>query len=344
MRKILPFRLNASKPYYVTGLGAAYLGDARDLLVQVPDSSINLVMTSPPFALQRKKSYGNVSATEYVRWFRPFAIEIRRILTEDGSFVVDLGGSWNKGKPTKNLYNYHLLIDLVENLGFHLAQDFFWHNPARLPSPAEWVNVKRVRVKDAVDTIWWLSKTPHPKADNRNVLREYSVSMKGLLKNGYKARLRPSGHDISTKFKRDNKGAIPPNMIEQSCCPCCGEPISRDFLSPNLLELANTDSNSEYLRRCRKLGIEVHPARYPKSLPEFFLRLLTNEGDVVLDPFAGSNVTGEAAQELRRKWIAFELLEEYVTGSMLRFISTAGFHSENKLPSEITGSAHGNAK
>lgn len=263
----------------------------------MPNASVNLVMTSPPFGLVRKKEYGNVDSVDYVGWFLPLAEEIRRVLTDDGSFVIDLGGSWNKGTPTRSLYVFELLIALCRHLGFHLAQEFYWYNTAKLPSPAEWVTVRRIRVKDAVNNVWWLSKTPNPKANNRNVLKPYSESMKSLLKNGYKAQLRPSGHDISAGFSKDHGGAIP----------------------PNILTIANTDSNGSYLTQCKKAAIKPHPARFPRELPEFFIRFLTDSGDMVLDPFAGSNVTGEASELLGRKWKSFELSEEYLRASLFRF-------------------------
>lgn len=282
--------------YYRTGLGAAFLGDSIKLCRNLPDMSIDLIMTSPPFALRRKKEYGNVEANEYVEWFQPFAEEFYRILKPKGSLVIDIGGSWNEGFPTRSTYQYDLLLSLVR-MGFHLCQDFFWYNPAKLPSPAEWVNVRRIRVKDAVDPVWWLSKDPFPKANNRKVLKEYSSSMQQLLLNGYKPKLRPSGHDITSKFSRDHGGAIP----------------------PNILIAANTESNSHYLRSCKAAGLSPHPARYPLKLPEFFVKFLTDEDDLVLDPFAGSNVTGEASETLRRKWLAFEIFENYIVGSKFRF-------------------------
>lgn len=284
-------------PYYSTRFGAAYLGDSLNLLALVETGSINLIVTSPPFALKRKKEYGNVDADRYVEWFLPFAKELFRILRDDGSFVLDIGGSWHPGTPTKTLYNFELLVRLCRDTGFHFAEDFYWFNPARLPSPAEWVNVRRIRVKDAVDPVWWLSKTRFPKADNRKILKPYSKSMQDLLKRGYKPMLRPSGHDISTKFQNNRGGAIP----------------------PNLLTIANTESNSYYLRACRKAGLKPHPARFPIGLPEFFVKFLTDEGDVVLDPFCGSNVTGECAEQLRRRWLAFEISEAYLEGSRFRF-------------------------
>ncbi len=285
------------EPYYETDLGAAFCGDSRDLLTHVPDATINLIFTSPPFALTRKKEYGNESADEYVEWFLGFAREFKRILRPDGSLVIDLGGAYLPGRPVRALYQYELLIRLCKELGFFLAQEFFHYNPSRLPSPAEWVTVRRIRVKDAVNVVWWLSVSENPKANNRAVLKPYSDSMKQLLKNGYKAKLRPSGHEISEKFSRDNNGAIP----------------------PNLLELANTESNSAYLRRCKEAGIKPHPARFPVEFPRFFIDFLTDTGDVVLDPFAGSNTTGQAAEMAGRNWLAFEIDETYLQGSIYRF-------------------------
>lgn len=287
----------AAKPHYETNFGATYLGDSLEFMQAIPAASVNLVMTSPPFALKRKKEYGNVHAKEYVEWFLPFAEQMKRIITEDGSIVIDIGGTWIKGQPTRSLYHFKLVIALVEELGLHLSQEFFWYNPAKLPSPAEWVTVRRIRVKDAVNTVWWLSKTPFPKATNRNVLKPYSDSMKSLLKNGYRAKKRPSGHDISENFSQDNGGAIPPNLIE----------------------LANTDSNSHYLQSCREQGIKPHPARFPHGLPEFFVKFLTEPGDLVVDPFAGSVVTGDVCETLERQWLAFELQEEYLQASTFRF-------------------------
>ncbi|MBN3876319.1 MULTISPECIES: site-specific DNA-methyltransferase [unclassified Nostoc] len=284
-------------PFYTQQNGAAYLGDSLKLIKFIDDNSINLIITSPPFALTRKKEYGNETADKYIEWFLPFAYEFKRVLADNGSFVLDLGGAYLPGNPVRSIYQYELLVKLCKEVGFFLAQEFYHYNPARLPSPAEWVTIRRIRVKDSVNTVWWLSKTPHPKADNRKVLKPYSQSMKQLLKNGYKAKIRPSGHDISDKFQKDNQGAIP----------------------PNLLEIANTESNSAYLRRCKTAETRPHPARFPQGFAEFFIKFLTDEGDMVLDPFAGSNTTGFVAETLQRRWISFEINEHYVMGSRYRF-------------------------
>ena len=282
-----------------TDLGRIYHDDSLNVMAGRRDASVDMILTSPPFALTRKKDYGNEQEDEYLEWFRPFAVEFHRILKEDGSLVIDLGGAWKPGIPVRSLYHFKLLIMLCEEYGFHLAQEFYWWNPSKLPTPAEWVNIRRIRVKDAVNTVWWLAKSPWPRASNRRVLQPYSDSMRNLLSRGYKAKLRPSGHDISKKFSRDNGASIPPNLIA----------------------VANTESNSRYLRYCSENGIRAHPARFPATLPEYFVRMATDPGDLVLDPFGGSCVTGEVAERLGRKWICAEVKEEYLRGANGRFVA-----------------------
>ena len=281
-----------------TETGEIVCGDSISVLAGYASDSVDLIMTSPPFGLVRKKDYGNVEANEYVEWFKPFAAVFHRVLKDSGSLVIDIGGAWNKGQPSRSLYHFKLLIMLCEEFGFHLAQEFYWWNPSKLPTPAEWVTVRRVRVKDAINTVWWLSKTPWPKASNRRVLQPYSASMQELLSKGYRAKKRPSGHDISRKFSVDNGAAIPPNLIA----------------------IPNTESNSFYLRYCEKNGFKPHPARYPAELPEYFIRMLTDPGDFVVDPFGGSCVTGEVCERTGRRWACIELVRDYCQAALGRFV------------------------
>jgi DNA modification methylase len=132
---------------------------------------------------------------------------------------------------------------------------------------------------------------------NNRIAKNSSAGMKGLIKNGYKAKKRPSGHDISEKFSVNNQAAIPPNLIA----------------------LPNTESNSYYLRYCAAHNVKPHPARYPAGLPEYFIRMLTEKGDLVVDPFAGSCVTGEVAEKLERNWICVDTVEEYLEAALGRF-------------------------
>lgn len=296
-----PSNLLKSTPAYITNCGASYIGDSINLLKNLPDNSINLVITSPPFALLRQKEYGNETQESYVEWLAEFAKLVYEKLTPNGSFVLDIGGAYQRGLPVRSLYNFKVLIHFVEVLGFHLAEEFYWFNPSKLPSPIEWVNKRKIRAKDSVNNVWWFSKNPFPKANISKVLVPYSERMKTLIKDPssfYKPKKRPSGHDISDSFGKDNGGAIP----------------------SNLLQISNTESNSNYIANCKKVGIISHPARFPSKLPAFFIDFLTEEGDIVLDIFAGSNTTGEVAERSKRQWIAFELDKGYCAASAFRFI------------------------
>lgn len=288
-------------PAYYTAKGAAFIGDSRDLLEDLADDSVNLVITSPPFALQRQKEYGNLDQHDYIDWFLEFARIVRRKLRDDGSFVVDFGGAYMKGVPARSLYNFRVMIRMVDELRFFLAEDFYWFNPSKLPSPIEWVNKRKLRVKDSVNTVWWFSKTEWPNADITKVLAPYSDRMKKLIEDPekfYTPKVRPSGHDIGKGFAKDNGGAIP----------------------SNLLQISNSESNGQYLSGCKAMGVKGHPARFPAKLPEFFIRMLTDPDDLVVDIFAGSNTTGQVAEAEGRRWMAFEAMPEYVAASSLRFL------------------------
>jgi site-specific DNA-methyltransferase (cytosine-N4-specific) len=220
----------------------------------------------------------------------------------DGSFVLDLGGAYQKGTPVRSLYNFRVLLRLCDEIGFHLAEDFYWYNPSKLPSPIEWVNKRKLRAKDSVNTVWWLSKTAWPKADITKVLTEYSPRMKKLLEDPegfYQPKKRPSGHDIGKSFGKNNGGAIP----------------------SNLLEIPNSESNGSYLSGCKAIGAKPHPARFPLKLPEFFIKFLTEPDDLVVDIFAGSNTTGYVAEVERRRWLAFDECREYLATSSFRFLT-----------------------
>jgi len=299
-----------------TRYGESLVGDSLDVLQSLPAESVDLVITSPPFALLREKAYGNQDQSVYVDWLCGFAPHVRRVLKPTGSYVIDLGGAYQRGIPVRSLYNYHVLIRHVNDLGFHLAEEFFWHNPSKLPSPIEWVNKRKLRAKDSVNTVWWLSKTEWPKANVSNVLAPYSERMKMLLRDAkkfYTPKERPSGHDISEGFAKDNGGAIP----------------------SNLLQFSNTESNGNYTRMCKEFGVDPHPARFPVALPEFFIKFLTDVGDLVIDIFGGSGTTGEAAEGLHRRWNTIELDPSYVRASLFRFTADRAMHEVAALLAQI---------
>lgn len=286
---------------YSTPFGEAICGDSLELIEDLADESVDLCLTSPPFALQRQKDYRELSQAEYVDWLCGFAVRLKPKLKDSGSLVLDLGGAYERGAPSRSLYNFRVLLRLCDDHGYILAQDFYWNNPSKLPSPIEWVNKRKLRAKDSVNTVWWLTKSPWAKADVTRVLTPYSDRMKKLLKNPaafYTPKVRPSGHDIASSFGKDNAGAIP----------------------GNLLQIPNSESNSAYLAGCKALELKAHPARFPAKLPEFFIRMLTDPGDLVLDIFAGSNTTGMVAEREGRRWKAFDERRDFLATSAFRFL------------------------
>jgi DNA modification methylase len=277
---------------------------------------VQLIFTSPPFPLQREKKYGNLTGQSYADWLAAYAPLWAEYLTADGSIVIEVGNGWNPGVPTMSTTSLKALLAFQEAANLHLCQEFICFNPARLPSPAEWVTVRRVRVKDSFTRVWWLSPTPHPKADNRKVLTGYSDSMKKLLSRGtYNGGKRPSQHHVGDRsFLIDNGGAIPPNVLA---------PPNSDEMLLEVLPISNTASRDRYRRKCKELELTLHPAVMPELLVEFFVKFLTDADDVVMDPFAGSNTTGAVAERLERRWLAIEASPAYVESSRLRFVDDA---------------------
>lgn len=363
---------------YSSELGSAFHGDSRELLKELPDNSIDLIVTSPPFALQHEKEYGNEDQDGYNDWFLSFIPEVRRVLQPHGSFVVEIGGAFKRGWPERSEYQFELLNRLVDEDegGMHLAQDFYWYNPAKLPNPIEWVNVRKIRVTDAVTHIWWLTpeinkdsaveegEQPHPEANNQRVLQEYSDSQKELLETGeYNDGKRSSGWNIdSESFANDNEGSIPDNFIEGyeskpvlemldevsaeeflqwvtgsddledlSAADICARLGMGDRTPDNVIEASNTASNTHYLQMCREFDVDAHPARFPRQIPEFFVDYLTPnppyddwengylDKPIVLDIFAGSNLTGSIAEQKGRYWLSFEREQKYIRSSEFRF-------------------------
>jgi site-specific DNA-methyltransferase (cytosine-N4-specific) len=269
------------------------------------EGKVQLIFTSPPFPLNRKKKYGNLQGEEYTYWLRNFAPRLSRLLRKNGSIVIEMGNAWEKNKPVMSTLALKSLLAFQEQADLNLCEQFVCYNPARLPSPAQWVNVERIRVKDAFTHVWWMSPSERPKASNKRVLKEYSESMLKLLSSKkYNAGKRPSEHHIGeTSFLKNNNGAIPSNV----------------------LIFSNTGANDPYQRYCRSSRFKPHPARMPTQLVEFFVNFLTNAGDIVLDPFAGSNTTGAVAERLKRRWISVEPKRQYVRSSYGRF------HPKKKL-------------
>ena len=290
--------------FFKTKKGKLFVGDSLLILKNKRfqkkySGKVSLIFTSPPFILNQKKKYGNLNGEKYIKWISDYGKVLQQYLKRDGSLVVELGNAWDKGQPTQSTLPMVALLAMCKAGNLQLCQELTYFNPAKLPTPAEWVTIRRIRLKDSTTKIWWMAKSAYPYANNKNVLVPYSASMEKLLKTKkYNSGRRPSDHIISKKsFLKNNNGAIASNLITAS----------------------NTMSSTKYLQFCKRKGIQPHPARMPEKIPEFFINFLTKKGDLVLDPFAGSNTTGEAAEKNSRRWISIEANKVYARGSKARF-------------------------
>lgn len=305
---------------YRTNAGKMLIGRIEDALdsgaLEPLRGKVNLIFTSPPFPLVRKKRYGNETGTQYLKWLEELAPPLCELLAPKGSIVIEIGNSWEPGAPVMSTLGLEALLAFKRAGNLNLCQQLICHNPARLPSPAQWVNINRERLKDSFTHVWWMSRDQHPKADNRRVLLPYSNHMKGLLRSQkYNAGVRPSGHVISRKgFLTDHGGAIAPNVI--------GIAGDNATLPEALLRFSGTSADIKYRQYCRENNYEPHPARMPIGLASFFIDFLTDAGDLVFDPFGGSNTTGYAAENLKRRWMSIEASREYALGSKGRFIES----------------------
>ncbi len=309
---------------YKSKLGKLFVGDSLELLMNDKKLSklkgkVNLIITSPPFPLNNKKQYGNEKGDEYKDWFTKLAPIFSDLLADDGSLVIEIGNAWEPERPVQSLLHLECLFGMVKHpeANLRLIQEFICYNPSKLPSPAQWVTVNRLRTVDSYTHVWWIAKNDFPKANNSKVLRPYSKSMEQLLKRqSYNSGKRPSEHQISEKgFLKDNGGSISHNFFEMEAL----EEKREVRLPHSVLSFSNTNSNGYFLKTCREKGITPHPARMSGGLVNFFIQFLTDEDDLVLDPFSGSNTTGYCAEKLNRKWISFEIKEDYIKQAIIRF-------------------------
>ena len=247
---------------YKTENGEMLLGTVEECLESEAlahvRGEVQLLLTSPPFPLNKKKSYGNLTGEAYITWLAALAPGFSDLLAPGGSIVIEIGNAWEPGRPTMSTLSLRTLLAFLEAGKLHLCQQFISYNPARIPSPAQWVTIERIRVKDSFTNVWWMSNTDRPKANNRRVLQPYSRSMEKLLeRQSYNAGERPSGHRVNSEsFKNDHGGAIPPNV----------------------LAFSNTRAHDSYQDHCRERGITPHPARIAGRAGRVLYRIPNGSG------------------------------------------------------------------
>lgn len=249
---------------YETKKGAMLRGKAEAVLASEPAiqyrGKTRLIFTSPPFPLNRKKSYGISKGDAHKKWFVGLAKTSADLLTDTGFIVIEIGNSWEPGRPVQSLLYLESLTGFLKNPGadLRLCQQFVCHNPSRLPPPAQWVTINRIRMTDNFTHIWRMAKTHFAKADNSEVTRPYGADMQALLgRQSYDAGRRPLGHDVSeNSFLKDRGGSIIPNLFEL-------EPIDpkKSARLPNVFSYSNTGSSDYFSRTCRERKIGSYSER-----------------------------------------------------------------------------------
>lgn len=280
---------------YETPNGQMLWAEAETAIGVLEEQSVQLLFTSPPYPLMKPRRYGNRNGDDYLEWLCRFFTDARRVLDPGGSLVINLMDMQSApGMPTLSLYKEKLLLHLVEQAGYHLIQNFYWHSPCKMAT-GHWVTVRRERITPSVENLFWLSPTPRPRTYQKQVLQPYGPEMRRYLaKGGCRRAVRPSGQGSAlVSHAVDHGGSIP----------------------KNLLTFTNSAGNTRYHRFCRERGLPIHPATMPEGVAEFCIKFLTAPRDLVFDPFGGSNVTGATAERLDRAWVTSEKALAYIRGS-----------------------------
>jgi DNA modification methylase len=250
------------------------LGDCLEVIAQYPSQSVNLIVTSPPYADSRKSTYGGVHPDDYVDWFLPISAQLLRVLKDDGTFILNI-----KEKAI-NCERHTYVIELILALkkqGWLWTEEYIWHK--KNCAPGKWSN----RFRDAWERCLQFNKHKKFKMNQEAVMVPTG--------DWAKSRLSKLGDNDKIRFNSQVGSGFGKNIANW---------VGRDMAYPsNVLHLAT------------ECGNKKHSAAFPKSLPTWFIKLFSNEGDLVLDPFLGSGTTCIVAQELNRNYLGIELNEEY---------------------------------
>ena len=294
---------------FSTRLGIAVWSDCRTLFQDL-NQPIHLVVTSPPFPLARQRLYGNPSETEYVAFLLEALAPLVRHLVPGGSICLDLGQDiFEPGLPSRSIYLERLVVALHDRLGLHLIDRLVWHNPSKPPGPTRWASIARNQLNVAWQPIICLTNDPAKlRADNRRVLEPHTEKHRQLIERGGEQRTGSYGDGAYTmapgRFAHATPGKIPRNVITRGH------------------RCSDTDA---YRRDAKALGLPVHGAVMPLSVPDFLIRFLSEPGDLVADPFGGTAKTGMAAERLQRRWIVAERALDYLRAAAVRFSGCEGF-------------------
>lgn len=250
------------------------LGDCKEVLKQIPDNSIDLIFTSPPYADQRKNTYGGITTDKYVEWFLPIAQELLRVLKPTGTFILNIKEKVVDGE--RSTYVMELILALRKQ-GWFWTEEFIWHK--KNSYPGKWTN----RFRDSWERLLQFNK------DKKFTM--YQDAVKVPIGDWAKGRLKNLSETDKIRDNAKNGSGFGKNISNW---------VDRETVYPtNVLHFATECQNKN------------HPAAFPENLPEWFIKLFTQENDIVLDPFAGSGTTLNVAQKMKRNTIGIEILPEY---------------------------------
>jgi DNA modification methylase len=284
---------------FETDRGVFLWANAEDAVGIIERESVDLLLSSPPYALISSKEYGNLDETAWVDWMLKICEGSRELLRPTGSMILNLGNCWVPGKPQQSLYIQRLLVRLEDELDIHLCQELFWHSPTKLPVPLAWVGVRRVRLTSSVEPLLWLSPNPDlVNSDNRRVLRAYTASgLRSINNERDRDGNRPNGVQFGRNSFVDRGGSIPPSLITAT-------PISVE--------------ERRYREAIAAAGRKPHPAIMPAAVARFCIELATEKDHTVLDLFSGSGTVPIEAMKLGRYAIAVDRSLEYIENSEIR--------------------------
>lgn len=262
------------KAYFMEIRTDLFLGDSQEMLKKIPDNSVDLIVTSPPYADQRKGTYGGIHPDKYVEWFLPIAKELLRVLKPTGTFILNIKEKVVEGE--RSLYVMELIIEMRKQ-GWFWTEEFIWHK--KNSYPGKWPN----RFRDSWERLLQFNKNKKFHMYQEEVMVPMGDWAKSRLKNL-----------SDTDKKRDN------SKVGSGFGKNISNWLARDKAFPtNVLHLATECSNKN------------HSAAFPEELPEWFIKLFTKENDTVLDPFMGSGTTILVANRMKRHSIGIDIVPEY---------------------------------
>lgn len=325
---------------FSTELGIAILGCCETVFSRI-DSPITLCLTSPPYPLAKQRAYGNVAESQWVDWICKMLEPIVKNLVRGGSICLNISNDiFVSGTPARSLYRERLILALHDRLGLHKIDELIWSNPSKAPGPVRWASMERVLTNVSWEPVYWLSNDPKAlRSDNRRVLQAHTERHLQLIRRGGENRttsFSDGAYNIHPgRFGNETAGRIPRNMLEiEPACPdwdayaiAANEAKLPIYGANPVLTFGHSCADQrKYKEQARAAGLPAHGAPMPLKLASFLIEFMTEQGELVVDPFGGSFTTAKAAELLGRRWLSTECMVEYVIGSAMRFQNAAGFH------------------